>query len=60
MGFSVPTLFKQYTEIANPEGVRFHGFNIDPDFNFCVDGLVMVDIQQLTSKKYARYIEANT
>ena len=46
MGFSVPTLFKQYTEIANPEGVRFHGFNIDPDFNFCVDGLVMVDIQQ--------------
>ena len=60
MGFSVPTLFKQYTEIANPEGVRFHGFNIDPDFNFCVDGLVMVDIQQLTPKKYARYIEGKT
>lgn len=42
--------------IAQLDGVKFHAFNIDPEFNHCVDGLVMVDIQQLKPKKYQRYI----
>jgi hypothetical protein len=36
--------------------VRFCGFSIDPAFNHCVDGLVLVDIHQLKPKKRARYI----
>lgn len=56
MGYAVPTLYKQYCDIAQREGVTFHGFNIDPDFNNCVDGLVMVDVTQLKPKKYRRYI----
>ncbi len=55
MGFSVPTLYKQYTELCKPGGTVFHGFNIDPDFNDCVDGLVIVDINELTDLKRKRY-----
>ena len=42
MGCSVPTLYKQYTEIAESDGVRFLDFGIDPDFASCIDGLVLV------------------
>lgn len=55
LGFSVPTLYKQYTDLCNPGGTLFHGFNIDPDFNDCVDGLVVVDIRELTALKRKRY-----
>ena len=37
-------------------GVRFCGFNVDPAFNHCVDGLVMIDLRYLKPKKRARYI----
>ena len=56
MGVAVPTLYKQYTEICHPEGVQFLSFNIDPDFNDCIDGLVLVDITQLKEKKKQRYM----
>ena len=55
MGFSVPTLYKQYVALCLPGGTRFHGFNIDSDFNDCVDGLVVVDIDALTPAKRKRY-----
>ncbi len=55
MGYSVPTLYKQYTELSNPGGTQFHGFNIDPDFNDCVDGLVVVDIANMNPVKRKRY-----
>lgn len=55
MGFSVPALYKQYSELCNPGGTVFTGFNIDPDFNDCVDGLVLVDITQITDLKKKRY-----
>jgi hypothetical protein len=56
MGLKIPTLFKQYADVCTPGGVRFCGFSIDPAFNHCVDGLVLVDIHQLKPKKRARYI----
>lgn len=55
LGYSVPTLYKQYTELCNPGGSFFLGFNIDPDFNDCVDGLVVVDINELAAMKRKRY-----
>jgi putative hemolysin len=55
MGYSVPTLYKQYTELSNPGGTVFHGFNIDPDFNDCVDGLVVVDITNMNPVKRKRF-----
>ncbi|WP_038249048.1 GNAT family N-acyltransferase [Ghiorsea bivora] len=56
MGCTVPTLYKQYTEICQPEGVHFLGFNIDPDFANCIDGLVVVDLTRLHEKTRKRYI----
>ncbi|MBD1388867.1 lysophospholipid acyltransferase family protein [Neiella sp. HB171785] len=58
MGVSVPTLYKQYTEVAEQDGVQFLDFGIDPDFADCVDGLVLVDIAKLKAKKRARYMGA--
>ena len=56
MGLSIPTLFKQYSELCEEGGVRFLDFGVDADFNFCVDGLVLVDIEKVKTKKRLRYI----
>lgn len=55
---SVPTLYKQYSELCELGGVQFAAFNIDPDFNDCIDGLVRIDLQQLKPAKRQRYIKA--
>ena len=57
MGIKIPTLYKQYTDLCLPGGTRFCGFNIDKNFGHCVDGLVVVDLDQVEPKKRARYIE---
>lgn len=56
-GVSIPTLYKQYADLCEPGGVRFVGFNVDADFANAVDGLVMVDIEQLKPQKQARYLK---
>jgi putative hemolysin len=56
MGHTVPTLYKQYTEVCENDGVIFSDFNIDPDFSDCIDGFVIVDIDRLKPKKRQRYI----
>ena len=56
MGSSVPTLYKQYAEVAGPGGVRFLDFGVDPDFSHCVDGLVLVDVEMLKPHKRERYM----
>ena len=53
----IPTLYKQYTDLCQPGGTRFCGFNIDENFGHCVDGLVFVDLDQAKPKKRARYIK---
>ncbi|GGI77875.1 GNAT family N-acyltransferase [Shewanella gelidii] len=58
IGASVPTLFKQYAEVCQPGGVAFLEFGIDVDFANCIDGLVLVDTQQLKPKK-RRYIDSH-
>lgn len=52
----VPTLYKQYSELCDPGVVRFVDFGVDADFNYCVDGLVLVDIKFLKEKKRNRYL----
>jgi hypothetical protein len=56
MGMVVPTLYKQYTETYQEGGVHFLDFNIDPEFNHCIDGLVLADLNTLKPKKRARYM----
>ena len=57
-GVAVPTLFKQYTEICEPGGVRFLEFNVDPDFGYCVDGMMVLDLEKIKASKRARYIRS--
>jgi Acetyltransferase (GNAT) domain len=55
LGYAVPVLYKQYAELTDPGGTRFLGFNIDPDFSDCIDGFVVVDIDQMSEQKRKRY-----
>ncbi|NIF21287.1 lysophospholipid acyltransferase family protein [Candidatus Pantoea multigeneris] len=59
LGTAIPTLYKQYSELCEPGGVQFIDFGSDPDFNNCIDGLVLVDITRLKPARYARYIEVH-
>ena len=59
LGVKVPTLYKQYVELCVDKGCHFIDFNIDPDFNDCIDSLVMVEIDKIAPKKRQRYIEKN-
>lgn len=58
-GVKVPTLFKQYAELCEPGGCRFIDFSIDPDFNDCIDSLILVEIDKIKPKKQARYLKNN-
>lgn len=58
LGVKVPTLYKQYVELCIDQGCHFIGFNIDPEFNNCIDSLIMVEIDKITPKKQQRYIKA--
>lgn len=60
MNLSVPTLYKQYSELCDPGGIQFAGFNIDPAFTNCVDGLVIVDTARIKAGKRSRYIDGNS
>ena len=55
-GASIPTLYKQYSELCEPGGTRFCAFNVDPDFCDCIDGFVLVDMSKLKPSKQARYM----
>ncbi|MCF2856352.1 lysophospholipid acyltransferase family protein [Pseudoalteromonas sp. SMS1] len=59
MGAQVPTLFKQYTELCEQNGANFLSFSTDPDFNNCIDGLVLVDLTKLKANKAKRYLGDN-
>lgn len=57
LGVKVPTLYKQYVELCTDKGCHFIDFNIDPEFNNCIDSLIMVELDKITEKKRQRYIE---
>ncbi|MDD1794743.1 lysophospholipid acyltransferase family protein [Enterovibrio sp. ZSDZ42] len=59
LGTSIPTLYKQYSELCETGGVQFLDFGVDPDFSDCIDGLVMVDMSKLKEKKRQRYLRPN-
>ena len=41
--YRMPTLLKKYLKLS----ARILAFNVDPDFNYCVDGLIMVDTLEI-------------
>ncbi len=53
---TIPTLFKQYTDLCEPGGVCFLDFGVDPDFANCTDGMILLDIQRVKDAKRKRYL----
>ncbi|MBK8946076.1 MAG: lysophospholipid acyltransferase family protein [Ignavibacteriae bacterium] len=59
-GFTVPTLYKQYTDLCERDGVNFLGFGVDDSFEMCVDGFIMIEVEKITSEKRLRYIDIHS
>ena len=57
-GCAVPTLYRHYVDLCEPDGVRFLGFGSDPAFGNCVDGLICLDLHRLKPTKRERYVGA--
>ncbi len=51
-GPGVPVLIRQYLSLQG----RFISFNVDPDFNQTVDGLITVDLTQLSARVLGKYM----
>lgn len=58
-GFAIPTLFKQYSELCEEGGTIFLDFGIDRDFQNCIDGFILIDIDKIKYSKKERYIFKN-
>ncbi len=59
IGVSIPTLYKQYSDIAEDKGVKFLGFNVDNSFGDCIDGFILVEVAKIKDSARQRYIENN-
>ena len=56
IGVSIPTLYKQYSDITQEDGVKFLGFNVDKEFSDCIDGFILVDVNKIKDITRKRYI----
>jgi hypothetical protein len=50
-------LYRQYTDLCEPDGVRFLDFGNDPAFGHCVDGLIRLDLARLRPAKRSPYLD---
>ena len=50
----VPILLRQYIKM----GGKFLAFNVDPEFNYCLDGLIAVNLPKCDPKLMSRYMGA--
>jgi putative hemolysin len=55
---TVPTLYKQYSELCEEGGIQFMDFGVDADFNNCIDGYILVDVRKIKQAKRQRYMHA--
>lgn len=55
IGASVPTLYKQYSDLCEDGGIKFCAYNIDPDFSDCIDSFIVVEIDKIKQKQKERY-----
>lgn len=55
-GLSIPTLYKQYSELCEKGGVQFLDFGIDRDFESCIDGFIVIEVDKIKPSKRERYI----
>jgi putative hemolysin len=53
-GKSIPVLLRQYLALNG----KLISFNVDPEFNNALDGLIVVDLKQVELRTLARYMGA--
>lgn len=58
-GYSIPVLYKHYSELCYEGGVNFLDFAVDKDFENCIDGLILVDVNLIKDEKRDRYINVH-
>ena len=56
IGVSIPTLYKQYSDITEDNGIKFLGFNVDNNFADCIDGFILVEVAKIKDNARQRYI----
>ncbi|HHD75566.1 MAG TPA: GNAT family N-acetyltransferase, partial [Campylobacterales bacterium] len=56
-GVTIPTLYKQYTDLCEEKGISFMGYNVDKDFENCIDSFILVDVEKIKERKRSRYIK---
>ncbi len=47
--YRLPTLVKKYLKV----NCKIVTYNVDPDFNYCVDGLVLLDLKEVSRQEIA-------
>jgi putative hemolysin len=57
IGVTVPTLYKQYSEITEDGCIKFLSFNIDKSFGDCIDGFILVEVDKIKESAKKRYID---
>ena len=58
LGYSIPILYKHYAELSESGGVKFLDFGTDPDFENCIDGLILVEIDKISEEKKQKFINS--
>lgn len=53
---TVPVLYKHYAELCEQDGVKFLDFGIDKDFEDCIDGFIVIDVDKIKPEKKEKYI----
>lgn len=56
-GFSLPILYKRYTQVCEYGGVRFLEWSVDEVFGSVVDGLVVLDLHRMKPAMKKRYLD---
>jgi putative hemolysin len=59
LGYSIPTFYKKYADLCEKDGVSFLDFAVDANFNNCVDGLILIELNKLKDSKKLRYLSKN-
>lgn len=60
LGFSIPVLYRKYIEMTNYGGSQFLSFCVDVNFNNSIDGLILVDLDDLREEIKERYYYSKT
>jgi len=59
-GYSIPVLYRQYTELCEKDGINFLDFCVDESFSNTVDGFIVLHLDKLKQNKRKRYFPTET